>query len=215
VLGERSKVADLTETKQQLQQQIEAARQAAIVTPTTPTGQPLAGEQALRVTALSSALATRTAWDRILRGITLVMPDGVWLKSLTANSQAGDPTLPESVGVSSVSMIGYSRTEEGVARLLSRLRTIPDVGVVQLGSASLTELSTEDVYEFSVALTLRGPDGRVPVLDPGVASPVAAAPAPAPAPPPAPAPAPPPAPAESTSPAAEPPAPAPTEEATQ
>ena len=48
--------------------------------------QQLAGEQSARVSALSTALSTRTSWDRVFREFSLVLPDDVWLTTLTAKS---------------------------------------------------------------------------------------------------------------------------------
>jgi Tfp pilus assembly protein PilN len=153
--SERSEVTDLTAEKARLQAAIQAAQQQAAPPLTTPSGEPLAGEQALRATALSEVLATRTAWDRVMRGVALVMPEDTWLKGMTGNGSSTDPALATAPIVASVNLLGYSRTQEGVAQLLARLRTIPEIGSVQLGSASLTELGAEDVYEFSVTMTLR------------------------------------------------------------
>src|SRR5947209_18342675 len=46
----------------------------------------LAGEHSARVSALSSALANRVAWDRVFREFSLVLPDDVWLTTLTAHA---------------------------------------------------------------------------------------------------------------------------------
>ena len=52
----------------------------------TPGQQALAGEQSARVSALSTALSSRTAWDRVFREFSLVLPSDVWLTTLTAKS---------------------------------------------------------------------------------------------------------------------------------
>ena len=46
----------------------------------------LAGEHSARVSALSAALGSRVAWDRVFREFSLVLPDDVWLTNLTAHS---------------------------------------------------------------------------------------------------------------------------------
>ncbi len=48
----------------------------------------LVQERSNRVAALSAALASRTAYDRILREISLVLPGDVWLTTLEASSAA-------------------------------------------------------------------------------------------------------------------------------
>ena len=46
----------------------------------------LKSEHDARVTALSAALTRRVAWDRILREISLVLPNDVWLRTMSAAS---------------------------------------------------------------------------------------------------------------------------------
>src|SRR2546421_12912509 len=49
----------------------------------------LVADKQARVTALNSALSRRIAWDRLLREFALVLPDDVWLLSMSATA----PTL--------------------------------------------------------------------------------------------------------------------------
>ena len=46
----------------------------------------LASDKQVRVTALSAALSRRVAWDRIFRELSLVLPDDVWLATLSAKA---------------------------------------------------------------------------------------------------------------------------------
>ena len=46
----------------------------------------LAAEKGARVGALSAALAGRVAWDRVLRQVSLVLPEDVWLTNLSASA---------------------------------------------------------------------------------------------------------------------------------
>src|SRR5712692_10861434 len=54
--------------------------------------QQLAGEQSARVSALSTALSSRVAWDRVFREFSLVLPNDVWLTTLTAKSPISPAT---------------------------------------------------------------------------------------------------------------------------
>src|SRR5439155_24499204 len=47
----------------------------------------LVADKKARVTALNAALARRVAWDRVLREFAMVLPDDVWLLSLSARSE--------------------------------------------------------------------------------------------------------------------------------
>src|SRR4051812_50180061 len=45
-------------------------------------------ERQARVAAIGSALAQRVVWDRVLREVSLVLPDDVWLTTLSAQAPA-------------------------------------------------------------------------------------------------------------------------------
>jgi Tfp pilus assembly protein PilN len=87
-----SKVNDNKATLNALQQEL-----AALPPPRTEpnTDAVLAAEKVQRITALASALQTRIAWDRILREISSVLPEDVWLTGLSAESPAAAaPAVP-------------------------------------------------------------------------------------------------------------------------
>src|SRR5215212_10081948 len=46
----------------------------------------LAAEKGARVGALSAALSGRMAWDRVLRQVSLVLPEDVWLTKLSVTA---------------------------------------------------------------------------------------------------------------------------------
>jgi Tfp pilus assembly protein PilN len=116
--------------------------------------QALAGEQSARVSALSTALGSRVAWDRIFREFSLVLPDDVWLTTLTAKSPISPATnAASSAGGAPSQFILQGRTysHDGVARLLSRLQVVPDLTNVQLVSSALSKVGEQDVVEFSIS----------------------------------------------------------------
>ena len=121
--------------------------------------QQLAGEQSARVSALSSALTSRVAWDRIFREFSLVLPDDVWLTTLTAKSPVSPATNVSSgsgTGAPSQFVItGRTYSHDGVARLLSRLQVVPDLTNVQLMSSTLSKVGLQDVVDFSIAADLK------------------------------------------------------------
>jgi Tfp pilus assembly protein PilN len=81
----------------------------------------LAAEKGARVGALSAALAGRVAWDRVLRQVSLVLPEDVWLTKLSA--AAPDPTQAAAAGTG-FTLTGATYSQNGVARFLSRLSVI-------------------------------------------------------------------------------------------
>jgi Tfp pilus assembly protein PilN len=111
-------------------------------------------ERAARVAALSAALTTRVAWDRVLREISLVLPDDVWLTQL--NGQ-----VPGSAGVvgqtgQGLHLTGYTYSQASVARLLSRLQVIPDLSGVTLNKSSAATIGKRAVVQFDVGADLKG-----------------------------------------------------------
>jgi len=120
--------------------------------------QQLAGEQSPRVSALSAALASRVAWDRVFREFSLVLPDDVWLTTLTAKSPISPVTnVATSTGgaPSQFTIQGRTYSHDGVARLLSRLQVVPDLTNVQLLSSTLSKVGGQDVVEFSIAADIK------------------------------------------------------------
>jgi Tfp pilus assembly protein PilN len=142
-------------------------------TPIIPVPAITADEQP-RLAAVSSALGTRIAWDRILREFSLVLPNDVKLTSLTMQAPAaptataGAPAGPSS----GFSINGNAFSHDGVARLLSRLMLIPDLENVTLGSSTASSDASEGVT-FSISATVKGA-----VAPPAPAAPAASAPVP-------------------------------------
>ncbi len=118
----------------------------------------LALQRDQRIAALGTALQGRLAWDRILRDISSVLPDDVWLTTLSASAPAPvspatgtTPSTPAPAPASTpLSIAGYTYSQEGVARLLTRLAVVPDLQNVKLISSAQSPLAGRDVYLFSI-----------------------------------------------------------------
>lgn len=125
--------------------------------------QQLAGEQSARVSALTTALSSRVSWDRVFREFSLVLPDDVWLTSLTAKSPISPATNASSTGGSTqpsmFTIQGRTYSHDGVARLLSRLQVIPDLTNVQLISSTRSKVGNQPVVEFTIAADLAAAGG--------------------------------------------------------
>jgi Tfp pilus assembly protein PilN len=155
----KSREAELATLKDEL---------AAIPTPDASkvqTQNALATEKQTRVTALGTALSRRVAWDRIFRELSLVLPDDVWLATLSAkapvsSSVAAGPAPPAtgaSVAATQFTLDGYTYSHAAVARLLSRLSVVPDLVNVQLQQSTLTKVGTAQVVHFVIAADIRTP----------------------------------------------------------
>jgi Tfp pilus assembly protein PilN len=95
-----------------------------------------------RVTALAGALGQRVVWDRLLREVSQVVPNDVWLVNLDAkspmlvvknarNAPAPGTTLPDGFVVT-----GCTYSQDSVARFLARLQLVPDLGEMTLGKSA-------------------------------------------------------------------------------
>jgi Tfp pilus assembly protein PilN len=150
------------------QQELDTLRaELAVVPPPVQQSSAQAGlveEQKARVTAVSSAMSRRVAWDRVLRDVTLVLPQDVWLQTLSANSPASPaalaPTAPSTSGVpTEFTLKGYTYSQDGVARVLARLMLVPDLSEVQLSSSTVTLVGTQNIVQFTIAANVRPPLG--------------------------------------------------------
>jgi Tfp pilus assembly protein PilN len=124
----------------------------------TPAEQQLAGAKDARVAALTVALSSRVAWDRVFREFSLVLPDDVWLTTLTAKSPISPATnvaTGSSGAPSQFTILGRTYSHDGVARLLSRLQVVPDLTNVQLLSSTRSQVAGQDVVEFSIAADIK------------------------------------------------------------
>ena len=117
--------------------------------------QQLAGEQSARVSALTTALSSRVSWDRVFREFSLILPEDVWLTSVSAKSPISPATNASSTGGSTVpsmfTLQGRTYSHDGVARLLSRLQLVPDLTNVQLISSTRSKVGNQPVVEFTIA----------------------------------------------------------------
>jgi Tfp pilus assembly protein PilN len=111
---------------------------AAPTAPITPIVPPPAvtGQEATWLSAVSTNLSQRIAWDRVLREVSLVVPSDVTLLSLTmtAPSTSSAGATPGGAATQGFVIQGTAFSYDSVARLLSRLALVPDLSNVTLTS---------------------------------------------------------------------------------
>jgi Tfp pilus assembly protein PilN len=130
----------------------EIAAVPAPVVKDTSTEDALAAVKTARIGALSGALTSRVAWDRVLRQVSLVLPEDVWLTNLSADApQAADAAS------SGFTLTGSTYSLNGVARFLSRLAVIPDLKNVRLQSSASQIVEQRDLVQFTILADVRGP----------------------------------------------------------
>lgn len=116
----------------------------------------LATELTNRIGALSAALGTRVAWDGVLRQISQVLPDDVWLTSLTTSTAKLDPANPNApLGPNGISLTGSTYSQSGVARLLSRLTVAPLLTNVTLVSSTTMDAGATRLVQFVISADVR------------------------------------------------------------
>jgi len=139
----------------------------------------LAQERTDRVSALAAALSTRIPFDRLLRELSLVLPEDAWLTGITASAPAlaapaGAPpgrSPAAATTTQGVTIQGATYSHQSVARVLARLSVIPSLENVRLTASARVEPQTNQtegaakttkskkkqktVVTFSVAAALR------------------------------------------------------------
>jgi Tfp pilus assembly protein PilN len=120
----------------------------------------LKNEHDARVTALSSALTRRVAWDRILREISLVLPNDVWLRTMSATSPtpasgSSPPATPPGLPPTLMTIEGSTYSHDAVARLITRLSVIPDLKNVWLTKSELGVLAGRPIVSFTILADVR------------------------------------------------------------
>jgi Tfp pilus assembly protein PilN len=164
-LSASGKVKDKQSQLAQLQDELHA-----IPTPNADkvkTQSALAADKQARVTALSAALSRRVAWDRVFRELSLVLPNDVWLATISAKAPVPSSTAiappataaGATTAATEFTIDGFTYSHDAVARLLTRLAVIPDLVNVQLQQSTLTKLGTANAVHFVIVADVRRPGG--------------------------------------------------------
>ncbi len=134
----------------------EIAAVPAPVVKDTSTDDALAAVKSARVGALSAALTSRVPWDRVLRQVSLVLPEDVWLTNLMASAPVAAAVTADAAA-SGFNLTGSTYSQNGVARFLSRLAVIPDLKNVRLQSSASLLVGTRELVQFTILADVRGP----------------------------------------------------------
>jgi Tfp pilus assembly protein PilN len=101
-----------------------------------------------RVATVTSLADSRFDWERVMRELSLVLPDDVWLVDLTATSSpaasiegggAGASTLRASALGPALELNGCATGQEAVARFVTTLKDIDGVTRVGVQSSALAD----------------------------------------------------------------------------
>ena len=102
-------------------------------------------EHAPRLQAVATVLGQRIAWDRVLREFSDVLPNDVWIQSLSMATPTSGATNGFSVTASTYSF-------DSVARMLTRLALVPDLTNVTLQSTA----HSGALVQFSLSAGIKG-----------------------------------------------------------
>ncbi len=131
----------------------------------------MAVDQQQRAAALATVLGSRLAWDRVLGDLSRVLPANVWLTKFTAQTpqeqvlptaaavsgQPAGPTIP--AAPTGVTIEGYTYSVPDVAKVLSRLGTVPSLTNVVLGSTEEREMGKKQAIAFTIVADIDGNGG--------------------------------------------------------
>jgi Tfp pilus assembly protein PilN len=99
--------------------------------------------------------------------MALVIPDDVWLTSLTGSVPLQPSTSPTAVAAAAttpsvlpptataLTLQGYTYSQASVARLLERLQVLPDLKNVQLKQAVTSNVSGQNIVNWTIITDIR------------------------------------------------------------
>ena len=97
-----------------------------------------------RVATVTSLADSRFDWERVMRELSLILPDDVWLTNLTGKANPAvqidgeaNVALRQSIQGPALELVGCARGQEAVARFVSALKDIDGVTRVGVQSSQL------------------------------------------------------------------------------
>jgi Tfp pilus assembly protein PilN len=172
VWSSNSSISDKRKQLQTLQSEISS----------TSASSSLAAGMGTKKGAVLSLVPQRMAWDQMLNALSKVVPEDVWISSLTsttpgaaanaaaaaaaaaaasassstttASSSSTTPPQTSSSSSSTFAVSGYTYSQPSVARMMRRLGIVPWLTGVTLVSSTRSTIGSDTVYQFSLKATL-------------------------------------------------------------
>jgi Tfp pilus assembly protein PilN len=133
-----------------LQAELAVIPSASGTTETAAADAAISSELSRRSSALSKVLGGRVAWDGVLRQISQVLPEDVWLTGLTTSAPDLSEADPNAVPVTGIVLAGATYAQSGVARLLSRLAVASTLANVRLQTSMVAESGSSRLVQFTI-----------------------------------------------------------------
>jgi Tfp pilus assembly protein PilN len=113
------------------------------------------GNGAAQLSVVNGIVQQRASWDGFLGTLSRVVPEDVWLLTLTAQEPTAVAVAPSTgtTTTSSVTFTGYTYSQPSVARMMRRLDLVPWLQDVNLVSSTKTAINEHNVYQFTLGAT--------------------------------------------------------------
>lgn len=110
-----------------------------------------------RLEVIGSLLEGRIYWSHILRNITHIVPDGVWLVSLATYDLPKGPgnVQTESIGGKGVKFNGTAISNSRIAEFVFAIENSQFFGNVLLAYSQKRESKGKDLYDFEITTDLK------------------------------------------------------------
>jgi Tfp pilus assembly protein PilN len=129
----------------------------------------LIAERTARRVELDGVLSQELPWDSMLRDVARILPDDVWLTALSVQSPVSFGTATPAPGSSpsaaatNLTIAGFGVSAKSIALLLVRLRLLPTLSNVTLGTTTSSTVGAKAVVQFSVTAAIQARAGaRLP-----------------------------------------------------
>jgi len=123
--------------------------------------QTLAQQRAATVQALASA---RFDWEQSFRDLSRALPKDVYLDTLKGTvgggSAAGGSGIRSAIGSPAIELSGCTKTQPGVARVMSRLRNVQGVTRVSLSKSEKSDTAAANSGSSATGGSTVGPCGK-------------------------------------------------------
>ena len=134
------------------------AQIAALAQPATSASQSVRD----RIDQVTTADAARMSWDGFMTKLARVLPEDVWLSSMTVQEAApltpgAAPAAPAPGTVpTGFTVSGYTYSQKSVARLMRRLSMLPWLSDVSLQTSNETVVGAHSVFQFTIVGGVNG-----------------------------------------------------------
>jgi Tfp pilus assembly protein PilN len=159
-LSASQKVQDRKNTRDQSQQNYDLMTKHNPPPKVLPVQEKVASLESERISAVSSALSFRVPWSNILGQVALVMPSGVKLTTLSANTPVpanAASTVAAGGATGRLDITGWTYSMESVVLLMTRLKILPPLSSVTINSSTKNTGASPVTYTFSISAQILAP----------------------------------------------------------